>query len=526
MISIFFHHSDDVPHCVPACLETCSNCPNGTRMVHCHPHLEARQENCPIPILDNTHVSFNFGKKHEIGDYGVLQCPRGMVYKLKQGQKEEIAVKQTTIYCATPKGSAGYVDQHFGNLVTSCQDGCTSSYDCTKTEFCNKADFTCRSLPTCDVQDVIEAHWQPHYNDMEDQVVGRKIDISCDNSTTSWTETVVCTISNDPAPPRWLRLDGTQLGLCSGKKCSQDDECYEQICSQALGVCVDCEDDSHCLQTTFDSAYCWDNNCLDRCIDNKCVLQQKNVTCSSCNDCPRGEPNCIDGQCTKCREQSDCEEGMVCLAKLGLCLECLKSSDCPYYHVCTMGNECTPKGDMSNPCQECSGMSIPSKNSSCKSLFLFLLKVPIIDSTDCPKEEPNCIDGRCTNCNKTSCPSSMQCHENTGLCVECLTSNDCPYNHLCTMDHECKPRGSPCQDCRGRVHHIFTIYMINMLSIYLIGCPKEEPNCMNGKCKTCNENGCPLAMQCHNPTGLCVECTEELDCTSNQTCKNFQCMMH
>ena len=262
-----------------------------------------------------------------------------------------IPVKQTTVYCASPGGyaSPAYVDQYFGNLLKSCKDGCLSSHDCSKDEICDKSSFTCKTMPVCDVEEIIEAQWEFQYNDLTVQQIGNKIDISCHNSTKARTETVICASGS-----RWLRLDGSQLPPCSEKKCSQDADCYDQLCSQAKGVCVDCEEDHHCIQTTYESAHCQNDNCYDKCINNKCVLMTLNTTCQSCMECPKDKPNCINNQCSRCLVSADCEEGMVCLSSMGLCLECLTSSDCPDNYLCTMDHECKPRGGQ---CQECRGMT-------------------------------------------------------------------------------------------------------------------------------------------------------------------------
>lgn len=104
-------------------------------------------------------------------------------------------------------------------------------------------------------------------------------------------------------------------------RCRSDMQCkLAQTCVN--GHCVQCADDSFCLQG-------------EKCVEGAC---QKNIDrCSSNSDCKAGQV-CLLELCSKCFEDENCGPGLVCVD--GACAGCVTDEDCDGDASCVDGT-CT-----------------------------------------------------------------------------------------------------------------------------------------------------------------------------------------
>ncbi|MBI5611225.1 MAG: hypothetical protein HY902_20295, partial [Deltaproteobacteria bacterium] len=109
-------------------------------------------------------------------------------------------------------------------------------------------------------------------------------------------------------------------------------------------------------------------------------------------------------------------------------------------------------------------------------------------SADCPGEKDLCIAGVCQS--QTTCASDKQCQAAglvcdmvAGVCVQCLTGDDCGTGESCKA-HKCLPPPTKCASTKD----------------------------------------CALGLVCDKPNKVCVECITSDDCSKGLTCSETVCV--
>ncbi|MBQ9818214.1 MAG: VCBS repeat-containing protein [Proteobacteria bacterium] len=261
-------------------------------------------------------------------------------------------------------------------------------------------------------------------------------------------------------------------------RCSSDIPCVSGVCDPVSGTCVECVQDSDCLNPdtpvcdknahVCTSACETDKDCPKGICDNHICRQ---IACESNADCPSGVCDTAKHLCVECVVDPDCAQG-VCDTENNRCVECNADSDCPVGVCNTQKHEC--KGCTQH--SECTDAASPICNLSngncepCKNLPEGENKCPEVS-----KETPVC----------------MSAGDKAGQCVECENAGDCTSD-VC-IDNICKQ----CDDthpCTGEGEFC------------------EETGSNANMCVVCNDTiPCNGDLVCSDQ-GQCVECNSDAEC--------------
>jgi len=170
-------------------------------------------------------------------------------------------------------------------------------------------------------------------------------------------------------------LQACRGGTCFGVQCTDASDCpIEQRCTDSYECKSGCDEDEDCLAGFA-------------CEDHTCVVAECETTSLDCSVgelCTEGACEGVEGLCGSCSDDTDCADGLTCLALERFDDRCETDEDCPD------GYQCEPKAI--HPCTDhCS------------------------DGTDC-------VDGYCYEaiCATSLCTMACSAEE-----------QDCPGGFLC-----------------------------------------------------------------------------------------------
>jgi len=127
-------------------------------------------------------------------------------------------------------------------------------------------------------------------------------------------------------------------------------------------------------------------------------------------------------------------------------------------------------------------------------------------SQDCPINKNQCINGICVGClSDNQCPLGNKCINNVCTTIPCSNDSECENDSICS-NNICT--GKVCNnnsDCNTNQVCVNNICLSNDANI---SCNKDV-DCHNGLLK-CNSN-------------VCIQCLTNNDCSSDQSCSNGFC---
>ncbi len=172
------------------------------------------------------------------------------------------------------------------------------------------------------------------------------------------------------------------------------------------------------------------------------------VQCMADGECPMSNPVCRQGTCgpSGCENNDDCGAELlpVCNDLTGQCVQCLAPSDCTGSQACVQ-NACGPCQQDSDCAGSASG-DLCSPTSGC---------VQCLQNTDCPTAGATCtnhvcVGGPCTgDADCANNPAGSFCDTTTAQCVQCRTTTDCTTGLVCMNDVCGVPVCHSDSDCVG-----------------------------------------------------------------------------
>ncbi len=294
-----------------------------------------------------------------------------------------------------------------------------------------------------------------------------------------------------------------------GTACKQMQDCAgnpQPYCANALQVCVDCLEDSHCQAGFVCSP---DGKCeagcrneSDRCqLGQFCKAGQGCVECVTDAECGPGRLCSATNTCvTGCSQANPvCPVGQVCSVGQGQCVECATSADCknPSRPVCSQAAqacvECLGNGDCHDPSKPLCDIA----SHTCATC---------LTDVQCPAGQVCKADACVPGCSPThACPTGLMCNPANSQCVECLSDTQCTTVGLT----KCDLSKHTCEQCL----------------------PGPNDNCPTGQyCRTDQvcEQGCKSNVDC--PSGVCQAdhscsvCTKDEQCAAGNVCSSGTCI--
>ncbi len=268
--------------------------------------------------------------------------------------------------------------------------------------------------------------------------------------------------------------------------CQSDQDCRDGLwCDQDMGLCAECNFDTHCGPDCI--------NCSTQANNKVCV--NGNCGCVSNGDCANGDI-CQDGICTGCMPdctgkctggddgcggtcQQECGQGLWCNS--GTCETCSADDHCGpfcqdctdgaingdhcwesgggYYCACFDASGCTSGyycdgGAPAGICTECNtdahcGESCYDCASANTNKACVNGTCGCIDSEDCASGE-SCVSAYCVQSQPEDCTNRAD-DDNDGL-TDCEDSEDCPEFESCGHLMHC--RTGACEFCFETFCHI------------------------------------------------------------------------
>lgn len=216
------------------------------------------------------------------------------------------------------------------------------------------------------------------------------------------------------------------------------------------------------------------------------------------------------------------------------CQECSEDAACLLGHICTSSHTCVPGCSLAQPCVDVSKPVCNLKSNecvtcngdwNCKQPLPYCYKPGLkdsecrecLESSQCPKEKPACVDGTCKACDDSipcqagicspdntcigcedSCPSG-NCTEDHNDCTGCIEQSDCSQS---ASNTQCNTSTNTCVMC------LTDQFCKNLSSLYPFCDPK-----MN-KCVGCiDDASCPDQQICQKDSQTCI-----LGCNQNKPC--------
>lgn len=273
---------------------------------------------------------------------------------------------------------------------------------------------------------------------------------------------VECSVPEDCDDGSACTTDGCQNGACTHDPGCRGDTpvCCDGACAQCCGD-SECDDGIDCTS--------------DSCAGGLCTFESA-CGCDGDEDCSGGV--CCDGACLGCCGDADCDDGDGCTVDSctgGGCrhpdVDCGAPPDSCTVLTCEDG-ACTPHPLCGNDTICCDGAC----NDQC------------CDAEDCPDRGVcdvwTCEAGLCHNTplpDGTPCPEGV-CHADRGVCVQCLTHDDCADGFCCDGD---------CRECCNDLQ-----------------CRTDNP-CTRGVCgvEGCSVQCLELGTPCEEGAGACEDCS-------------------
>ncbi|MEZ4328452.1 MAG: hypothetical protein R3B40_24735 [Polyangiales bacterium] len=245
------------------------------------------------------------------------------------------------------------------------------------------------------------------------------------------------------------------------------------ICSESLGACVACVNDSDC---PVDELFC---NGAPSCVNNVCVTSGDPCASSATT------PVCDDAldMCVACREASDCDDENPCTDDA-----CGNNGACT--HTPNDTNPCDDDGDLCNGAESCvagvctsdgvdpcTGGSLPYCDTATNACVACTDAAHCVDGAFCNGAE-RCVAGSCEPALEVACADAVNgCDEGRDVCLDCHLGSDCHDGDACTTDV-----------CRGG---------------------------------SCEHGPCPMGTTCMS--GVCRGCTSAGDCDDGNPCTTDSC---
>ena len=395
----------------------------------------------------------------------------------------------------------------------TCQSvSCGSSGDCETNQICLSGTSVCAAAE-CGCADC------PACADGFSCMDGTCVSNSCEG------EGCPCTASSDCSADH-LCKDGSCVA-CAPGECEEPSGCTVtgcaagEMCDEATGECLSATAAGACQPCTNDSE-CGEGgwSCLPVGGSQVCL-----APCGSSDDCATGW-TCWGGACTpasfKCLgcAVNGCENGQVCDTSTGDCKAATPECNaCEYDWECGATGACHSISPGVRVCvPRCSANTPCPGSSSC------------VDDPDsgykvCKPQGASC----CFDANPANCPDpGEQCtpacggstpHCKLGICVECLSDNDCAgQNETCDSNTwTCVGAGG----CGGNTPYLNeqTGECVQCLSNDHCGgdtCNPQTNMCEGDLCATCAAPY-PACTQV-NGEYYCVQCTDDSYCGAGGTC--------
>jgi len=218
-----------------------------------------------------------------------------------------------------------------------------------------------------------------------------------------------------------------------------------------------------------------------------------------CGGCPSGSLCDADLGCRACIGNSDCKDLATSICVLGTCEQCGSTTDCGVNQVCSViEHTCTFPCKTNADCAGGGAKTCDIARGIC---------VECLTKNDCPNS-PICNQkiGQCVDCTADAdCGAAAHaCDVPTGACVPCLVNPDCDAGFVC-VSRSCVKTCSTSVDCGGT----------------------QPPVCdvAAGHCVECvKRSDCKAPIPACGPGGVCVECMVDADCPDPNApaCADYQ----
>ena len=302
---------------------------------------------------------------------------------------------------------------------------------------------------------------------------------------------------------------------CEGRECGDDgcggscwldgdlEECDDGWSCTDTGPC---DDDGQCINATHDELCGDDNPCTtDLCDGNLgCIFQNNGLPCDDGEPCTTGD-TCVSGSCiagppTECNDNIDCTQDF-CSSGIGC-------EFTPNDGLCDDSNVCTAEN-----CNSETGCVVVSVESSC-------------DDADACTVGDSCVEGLCEAGVALVCDDENPCTDDTcfpesGCVFVANDDNACSNEDACDglegcVEGECIP-GDPLV-CNDQVDCTVDSCDSQLGCQYL---PDDE-SCDDAN--PCTDNICDDATGCQFMPNDELPCTDDDECTLNDTCSGGECL--
>ena len=323
---------------------------------------------------------------------------------------------------------------------------------------------------------------------------------------------------------------------CGGTCCSEMAICFEEACCEAncegrecgddgcggscwldddLEECDDgwsctdtgpCDEDGQCINATHDELCGDENPCTTDLCDAAlgCIFQNNGLPCDDNEPCTTGDTcasgSCIAGPPKTCNDDIDCTQDF-CTSGIGCQFT-------PNDGLCDDGNVCTAEN-----CNADTGCVVVSVGGACD------------DGNACTLED-SCVNGLCEPGVALVCDDENTCTDDTcapesGCLFVSNDDNDCSNEDACDglescVEGECIPGDAPV--CDDQVDCTDDSCDAELGCQYL---PNDE-SCDDAN--PCTDNICDNAAGCQFLPNDALACTDEDECTLNDTCSAGECL--
>ncbi|MCC6621171.1 MAG: tandem-95 repeat protein [Deltaproteobacteria bacterium] len=421
------------------------------------------------------------------------------------------------VHCVNDQVEPGVKDEGCSDLEPICDPlsggfgdcfECLVDADCPGDSVCNEQTRTC--------QECI------------DTALGANLDEGCDDDTDYGN---ICDDREAPTVPEQCQpcVDDKLLAL-TDTGCS----IATPVCDETLDehVCVECTEDEHCGP----NGVCDSNNtcvpCIvddtngasidEGCFEVKPICDDTYIidteTCVRCLD-DNGDQDVPDTGCNESlpacdRDGVDPDGAGPELADGPVCVECVDDGDCD------TGEVCDPTTNMCVPCRD----TAPGGGRDAGCPLETFPTEPICDLALNPDDCVTCLDDADVGFIDTGCttgqPACHDTYETTGTrtCVECLDDKDCPSGACDEETMKCVV----CEDSAPGAQLDNGCVVLEPICNLALD-PDDCVSCLDDKGEGFVDTGCNAQLPaCDDDTDpnntVCVECTKNGDCQSNEVC--------
>ena len=520
------------------CRTSCKGeCPTGQ---NCRDGVCQREPRKDCSQIDRLHPKYDC--QPDIVCYDDRDCPRPTVCDLEEQQCVNYCNDNRTcsegFYCNTTVcliENFAKCDIHLhcpqgkrcNRISKKCETVCFGDIDCGEKQKCidmkcqEETDCSnCAPLQYCKDSKCIDIRCFVHTDCLPEE--------RCKGGTC--IKTIICKSDKDCFTDEFCQQNVcVPFPPCESKKCPEGRKC------EAFGDVSVCIPDIKCKSKCFIGAECQNKNCVPKCGNETCLLDQycedstckTDTVCITRDDCPINN-TCIRGRCLYeiCTVNSDCPPRFKCELRRCVYKECFYDEDCGpgkfcKYNFCEM-EKCTTSSDCLLPssecpdgfCRQCSGNQIFS-DGKCESPPICIIDL------DCPAPL-KCIKNECTFCRGNSdCMDPQICQKigNSGLarCVDeeytvCYSNSECQRGDIC-VDKKCTPM-CDCQEMNNPLSACGVHKTCQQIGGGLCACIDScQGNCV-GRGKQCKDNVCVIP-----------DCIRDIDCAQNMFCSNGYCTL-